>query len=70
VFLRLERLIRLRNSHPAFDGEFRVRATGQDGLSLGWRNGEERCELTVDVREPRSTVDLTGAGGRRETIEL
>jgi sucrose phosphorylase len=70
VFLRLERLIRLRNSHPAFDGEFRVRATGQDGLSLGWRNGEERCELTVDVREPRSTVDLTGAGGRREIIEL
>ena len=70
VVVRLDRLIRLRNSHPAFDGDFEVLPSGPDGLRLSWRNGGDECSLEVGFRSPRSIVELTGAGGVREKIEL
>jgi sucrose phosphorylase len=70
VVMRLERLIRLRNSHPAFDGTFEVLPSGPDGLKLSWRHGEAACELEVNVRTARSIAELTGDDGTRETIEL
>jgi sucrose phosphorylase len=67
---RLERLIRLRNSHPAFDGEFRVLAPGPERLGLSWRNGKDRCSLEVGFRRPYSVVELSGANGARDKVEL
>jgi sucrose phosphorylase len=69
VFRRLERLIRLRNSHPAFAGRFRVEPSAS-GLELRWSKDDHVCALDVDVRKRRSLVRLSGTGGRLETMEL
>jgi sucrose 6(F)-phosphate phosphorylase len=50
VVVRLLELIRLRNTHPAFDGTLTV-VDGPDGaLRLAWRKDEASCELEVNVR--------------------
>jgi sucrose phosphorylase len=69
VVRRFERLIRLRNSHPAFDGDFEV-TPSVSGLRLGWNKGDDVCVLDMDLRKPRSLVRLSGSGGTQETIEL
>ncbi len=70
VVMRLERLIRLRNSHPAFDGEFEVLPSEPAALRLSWRLGDQACVLEVNFRHPHSVVEMTGAGGAREKIDL
>jgi sucrose phosphorylase len=70
VVMRLERLILLRNSHPAFDGEFDVERTRPGALRLRWRRGNDECALEVAFRPPHSVVELTAAHGARERTEL
>ena len=52
----LLRMIRLRNSHPAFGGTFELAVTGPDSLGLRWLLGSEFAELTVDF--VRTTCEL------------
>jgi sucrose phosphorylase len=70
VVQRLERLIRLRNSHPAFDGEFDVGLTAEERLRMTWATGTQACTLDVDFRSYRSHVGLTDPRGLRETFDL
>jgi sucrose phosphorylase len=70
VVERLERLIRLRNSHPAFEGDFAATAPGPDRLRLSWRDGDDECAVEVRLRRPGSVVEFTSGGGVRETVEL
>lgn len=44
----LMRLIRLRNQHPAFGGQFEMRASGAQSLHLRWSAGAQHAELQVD----------------------
>jgi sucrose phosphorylase len=48
VVRRLLDLIRLRNSHPAFDGTLDVESDGSR-LIMRWRKGDAMCELEVDL---------------------
>lgn len=50
VVNRLFELIRLRNSHPAFNGEFQMAPAPDEVLDLRWRNGEDFAHLSVDLR--------------------
>lgn len=52
-------LIRLRNSHPAFNGTFESRLVGEHALSLAWTHRNDRVELAVDFRlcEARLSAD-------------
>jgi sucrose phosphorylase len=61
VVRRVVDLIRLRNTHPAFDGELDVAISGQSALRLRWRKGDATCELHVDVATGVASVtdDLT-----------
>lgn len=70
VVERLERLIRLRNSHPAFDGLFEVRLAARDRLRLAWVTGADACTLEVDFQLMRSSIQVSRAGGTVETLEL
>jgi sucrose phosphorylase len=45
---RLCDLIRLRNSHPAFAGEFELLEGPAHALRLRWTAGRARAELAVD----------------------
>ena len=53
---RLCDLLRLRNSHPAFDGTFELLESTAHTLHLCWTAGRERAELVVDFAEPSFAV--------------
>ncbi|MGL5809627.1 MAG: sucrose phosphorylase [Nocardioides sp.] len=65
VVQSLCRLIRFRNTHPAFDGEFSS-AGGDDRLVMVWAAGDDRAELEVDLTTRRATVRWTHQGTTRE----
>lgn len=48
VVRQLLELIRLRNAHPAFQGEFELLDTPAHTLSLRWRQGEHEAALDID----------------------
>ncbi len=50
VVRRLRRLMRLRNSHPAFDGELVIGETPDHILSLAREKGDARATLFADLR--------------------
>jgi sucrose phosphorylase len=49
-------LIRFRNTHPAFDGEFEVLTTPDHALGLEWRNGEAFTRLTVNFQTREALI--------------
>jgi sucrose 6(F)-phosphate phosphorylase len=54
---RLVELIRLRNTHPAFDGELEVDAGPGGALRMTWQHDGASCSLAVDL--PRGTFAIT-----------
>lgn len=56
VVQRLMKLMRFRNEHPAFDGEFEVLEGGEREVSLAWEKNGERCMLTVDLDSYMSVI--------------
>jgi sucrose phosphorylase len=64
VVQQLCSLIRFRNTHPAFDGEFRI--TGGAGqLTLTWTAGDELATLAADLTMAAATVQWTDNGRTR-----
>ena len=59
VVQRLLKLIRFRNEHPAFDGEFEVVKTSDDQLALKWQLDHLQCKLRVDLQTNETTVEFT-----------
>lgn len=62
VVKRLHKLIRFRNEHPAFDGEFEVADTSDDQLVLGWKLDDNQCVLRVNLQTNVAVVEYTQAG--------
>jgi sucrose phosphorylase len=60
VVARLCNLIRLRNTHPAFQGTFELRESSEETLDLQWRNGEEFAGLRANLRTCAYNVELSG----------
>ncbi|HEY7672865.1 MAG TPA: sucrose phosphorylase, partial [Gammaproteobacteria bacterium] len=69
VVARLLELIRLRNSHPAFNGAFEAVASPDEVLDLRWRNGAELARLYVNLRTCAHRLEYS-RGGRSELLEL
>jgi sucrose phosphorylase len=59
---RLLELIRLRNSHPAFEGTFEMADSADDVLDLRWRNGAELARLHLDLRSGSHHLEFSHAG--------
>lgn len=70
VVRRLLELVRLRNTHPAFDGDLEVVIDGPSSLLLPWSNGDATCSLQVDLQSVRSAVSEAGAGASRDGISV
>ena len=65
VVRRVLELVRLRMTHPAFDGELCVESDAASALCLRWERGDARLALEVDLHRGSATlVD----GERREAI--
>jgi sucrose phosphorylase len=54
-------LVRLRSTHPAFDGTFAVTSPGGARLELAWTNGPHRAVLAADLdpAAPSYRVDVS-----------
>ena len=50
-------LVRLRNTHPAFDGELSVSSAGDRSLRLRWWHGESTLVLEVDLAAGRAAIE-------------
>ena len=60
VVQRLLRLVRLRNTHPAFEGELTVEADDRH-LRLAWRHGDAHLALTVEPGTDRASLEEDSA---------
>jgi sucrose phosphorylase len=56
-------LIRFRNRHPAFEGEFQLESGGDSAIALQWTNRREWARLDVDLARLAATVTYTTSGG-------
>ena len=65
VVRRLLALVRLRNSHPAFEGELCVETDSEHALRLRWQHADGTLALEVDTARGRATIV---EDGRAETI--
>lgn len=65
VVQRLLELVRLRNEHPAFDGELEVES-GEGELRMTWRHGASEASLIVDLRRGAAKVRWSADDGWRE----
>ena len=57
VVKRLIELIRLRNTHPAFDGSLHVENSSANTLYMHWRCMDTSCTLRVDLRTGQFSID-------------
>lgn len=68
VVRRLLDLIRFRNTHPAFNGDFQLRRGGDDHLLvLEWEAADAAIEARIDLAGVEFELDVS-AGGEKETI--
>jgi sucrose phosphorylase len=58
-------LVRLRNGHPAFDGEFALPDAADGELILAWRTGDASAELRVDLSDSSWQVIFSATGKTR-----
>ena len=56
VVRRLLELIRLRNTHPAFSGEFRFESSSDEVLEMHWVSGPHFARLQVDLPTSSSRI--------------
>ena len=68
IVRKLLRLIQLRNTHPAFDGEFRINNCSDKEISLAWINGEQQASLSVDLMKGVSTISFTNLDSDRIVV--
>jgi len=69
VVQALLQLIRLRNRHPAFAGDFILGGESDEEISLLWVAEDARAQLTVDTGMPSATLEFTQSGGTK-TVNL
>ena len=65
VVTRVVDLVRLRNTHPVFEGEVCVETDDDRSIRLRWQNGGEALALDVDFAAGDAAVT---SGGRRNPI--
>ena len=70
VVQRLTRLIRLRNTHPAFEGVFAVEPGDDSMLRLRWQAGAESALLEVDLNGFGARATVSGDGGAKRLLVL
>ena len=58
-------LIRFRNTHPAFAGEFRLLPSADHQIYIEWRNSDEWARLEADLQAITATVFHSDTGGDR-----
>ncbi|NVD08619.1 sucrose phosphorylase [Vibrio sp. JPW-9-11-11] len=61
-------LIQLRNTQPAFDGDFQLAGSGQT-LNLAWQHKNDQVELAIDLGQQRAQI-FSQLNGQTERTDL
>jgi sucrose phosphorylase len=56
-------LIRFRNVHPAFAGDFRIHSSHGSAIAMEWRKDLDRAWLEVDLTARRAVISHSGPAG-------
>lgn len=64
VVQRLMKLIRFRNTYPAFNGDFRVQDSPCNEIRIIWNKGNKSCQLKVDLITNESVIEYVDDNGR------
>lgn len=59
VVQKLIHLIKFRNSHPAFNGVFKVDSTDEETIKLSWCNNEWVARLNIDLKDLSGEIVYT-----------
>jgi len=59
-------LIRFRNSHPAFAGDFNLLPSGDQSIQIEWRRETEWARLNVDLEIMSASIAHSMAGVQQE----
>jgi sucrose phosphorylase len=70
VVQALTRLIRFRNRHPAFGGEFALPDCPPGLLAMVWRSGTEQVRLTARPAQGTYELGFTAGGELRTVIDV
>jgi len=63
VVQRLLDLIRIRNEHRAFGGDFHLKTTSDDVFVVEWRKDAHSARLEVDLAAPSAFITLSTSSG-------
>ena len=63
-------LMRLRNSHPAFQGELEITESEPQVLNLTWRKEDHWATLKADLRSHNFSVTASAEKGKPESMEF
>jgi len=63
VVKKLFQLMRLRNSHPAFEGQLEIHETEVSVVKLSYNNGEHFCSTEIDLANRSVKVDASAIDG-------
>ncbi len=63
VVQRLLKLMRLRSTHPAFQGEFALHYSNDSSVATSWKSGKAYCAVMVDLNFNTTTITFTGPEG-------
>ena len=64
--LQLQELMRLRNTHPSFQGTFALLDSSKESLHCRWEQEEEWSELEVDPQSGTGVVRFSTTNGQEE----
>ncbi|MGV6844679.1 MAG: sucrose phosphorylase [Lutibacter sp.] len=56
-FKKFESILKLRNEHPAFNGDFSLEASSDEFLILKWTNENDSIRLKVDLNEMKMEIN-------------
>jgi sucrose phosphorylase len=66
VVQALFELMRFRNTHPAFAGEFQLLETGGHLIQMEWRNGAQWARLEADLASTTATIFHSSGRGEQQ----
>ncbi|HUA17632.1 MAG TPA: sucrose phosphorylase [Bryobacteraceae bacterium] len=61
-------LIRFRNAHPAFAGDFEVHSSGSTSIAMEWRKHSDWARLDVDLAVRRAAISHSDPAGERKIL--
>lgn len=70
VVQRLLKLIRFRNVHPAFQGEFSVIDAPADEVRLSWHKDHQYCSLYINLVSKQTMIEHTDEQGSLQTYTV